>query len=91
LINLRDNRDQWMRRGTFARFLPPDAKNPGKNEENRLLLRVLPVGLGDKHHIWRESKHSIPQFVSRKNPRDRRKKRERSKQTFIFKKFKKSW
>jgi len=69
--------------------LPPDAKNPGKNEENRLLLRVLPVGLDDKHHIWHESKHSIPQFVSRKNPRDRRKKDERSKQTFIFKKFKK--
>lgn len=49
-------------------MLPPDAKNPGKNEENRLLTRVLPVESDEKHHIWHEDKLSIPQFVSGKNP-----------------------
>lgn len=47
------------------RILPPDAKNPGKNEENRLFVRVLPVNMlvrtisGTKtdtvyHRLWRE-------------------------------------
>jgi hypothetical protein len=76
---------------SWRAVLTPDAKNPGKNEENRVLMRVLPVESDKKHHIWRDYRHSIPQFVSRKNPRDRRKKHERNKQTFIFKKFKKSW
>jgi hypothetical protein len=48
------------------------------------------VDFGALHHIWREDGHIIPQFVAHRNPQGAANGTSLSKQTFIFKKFKKT-